>query len=1197
LDGTSRPDELIERAAELGYSALALTDHDSVAGAMELAVAARQSSVRAIFGTELTVAVGEAPGDGPAAAGFRSGGRGGAGGGLENGSGGQKMYPDSAGGRLAHVTLLVADGHGWRNLCRLLTLAHAHTRERTDRRATQPSVSLATVLEHSDGLVCLTGCAQHGIHDERTMRILRSAFGPERLRVELQRPYTHGDRARNRSLELLASRLSLRTVATGDVHAHTPARALLQDALVAIRHGLSLDGSETVRRANHTHVLASPRAMAARFADHPEAVTETVRLAEMLCFELTGDLGYRYPGHDDGAATRALSAICQLEFLQRYPSRNPSCAQAQERLRTELCTIDALGLSGFFLLHHEILGLAHEVACEVRGKDSARALLQPGRGRGSSVSSIVCYLTGLSHIDPIANDLAIGRFLHEDITSLPDIDIDFPRDIRERLIPRIVTHYGAERAALVAAFPTYRAKGAIRELGKALGLPPGEIERVARGSEGRGSEGSVASDIVAALGAERLQSGRWAWLSRLADEASGLPRHMSQHPGGMVISTRPLIDCCPVLPAAMAERQMVQWDKDSCSDAGFLKIDLLGLGMLSAVERCVDLIALGHNERVDLSRIDFDDARTFACIAEAKTTGVFQIESRAQMGSLRRTRPQSLADLTIQVALVRPGPIVGGAVNPYIERRQRLRADPSFEVPYLHHSLRGPLAETLGTIIFQDQVIEVARAFASFSAGEAEGLRRAMSRKRSEEAIAGHRKRFIEGACRTHEDVDERIAEEVWAMVKGFAGFGFPKAHGAAFGLLAYQSTWLRVHYPAEFLCALLNEQPMGFYPPDSLIGEAQGRGVEVLAPDVNHSGAECTLANGCIRVGLAYVKGLGAPDIDALLAARANGPFASLEDLVSRSGLAGTALQRLAWAGACGELVAAEAGMSAPSKARSTEARTTAEHSGTAERSTEARSTAERSTEARDTEARSARRTALWKLGVPRPAAPAAGGRQLALPLPLGDAPTLQALTDWELMIADYASTGISIEHHPLALLRDALGARGALDTAELLGASHGSQVTVGGLVIARQRPATANGITFLLIEDECGTLNVIVPRRLYESRRQVVRTEPLLLVQGRLERHASGGGAINLLARTLAPLRHCTAPAAPVTALMAHDQSASDARDAGAGAGMAAAAGGRRGGGSGEVTDPGALAPTGTDGFAAVAPPALSFAQGRRR
>ena len=1091
LDGASLPDELIARAAELGHTALALTDHDSLAGAMELAMAAREFPVRAIFGAEVTV-------EDPAA---------------------------RDGGQLQHLTLLVRDGHGWRNLCRLLTLSHAHTRDSPDRRAGQPSIPLERVLEHADGLVCLTGCAErsviaHGVSEEPTARRLLDAFGADSLRIELQRAYARGDRRRNRELERLARRLGVPTVATGNIHAHTPMRALLQDAFVAVRNGMSLDASEAERRANHSHVLARPEAMAARLRDYPEAIAETVRLAETLRFQLTGDLGYRYPLSESTDATRQLAEVSHARFAGHYPLDYSRRAEAAGRLEQELRIIDSLGLSGFFLLHHEILELARDVACEVRGADTARALLPPGRGRGSSVSSIVCYLTGLSHIDPIENELAIGRFLHEDITGLPDIDIDFPRDIRGVLIARISKHYGPDRAALVAAFPTYRARAAIRDLGKALGLPASEIERVARGSEGWGGHGTVTEDIRAALGPDRLR-GRWAWLARLADEAQGLPRHLSQHPGGMVISTQPLIDCCPIVPAAMEDRQMVQWDKDSCADAGFLKIDLLGLGMLSAVERCVELIARTRGERIDLSRIPFDDPATFTMIQEADTTGVFQIESRAQMGSLRRTRPANLQDLTVQVALVRPGPIVGGAVNPYIERRQALLRDPDHPIPYLHPSLQEPLKDTLGTIIFQDQVIEVARAFAGFTAGEAEGLRRAMSRKRSQEAMDSHHQQFIESAHRTHPDATEETIERVWNMVAGFAGFGFPKSHGAAFGLLAYQSTWLRVHYAEEFLCSLLNEQPMGFYPPDSLIHEAQRRGLTILAPEINHSDAECSVTHdAAIRIGLSYIKGVHTEDIARLIRSRTEaGPFRSLEDLAARAGVNHTTLSQLAWSGACDTLAGDD---------------------------------------------RYARRTALWQLGIATPALHTNTGQQLALDLPLPDAPQLPALSEWGTLIADYTATGISTDRHPIELLRASLTARDAHSTAELATIDHGTHIILGGLVIARQRPGTANGITFLLLEDEHGTLNVILPSRLYEAHRATVRTQPLVLVEGRLERHANGGGAINLLASSIAALAQPREGA---------DATVRDLR---------------------KPSEP-PTAPA--EDFALVAPPAMNFGQGRRR
>src|SRR5215204_5440964 len=716
LDGASLPDELAAAAAELGYSALALTDHNGLSGSMELAQAAGPLGLKAIHGAEVD---------------------------LDDGR---------------HLTLLVDTQQGWRNLCRILTRAHAHTRETGGfaRQATSlpPSTSLEALEEHAAGLVCLSGCTRQGVHDEPTLRRLLSAFGRDNLRVELQRPFQRDDRARNRRLAELAERLGVAAVATGDVHAHAHARAQLQDAFVALRNHTTLDASEPLRRGNTAHVIASPEAMEARFEDHPRAVAEAAALAERLSFDLTVDLGYRYPGAEDPTKIHTLAQLCWVRFGERYPEGSPHRPAAQARLEEELRVIDGLGLAGFFILHHELLELAREVAVQVRGTDTARALLPPGRGRGSSVSSIVCYLTGLSHIDPVANDLFLGRFLNEELTALPDIDLDFPRDIREVLIPRIHDRYGRERSALVAAFPTFRSRGAIRELGKVLGLPAGELERVARGAEPWAVRG-VTADVESALGlesggppapvydpdsrgapfamsvaewqamvngrrpdrAERpggdesrraALPGRWAWLARLCDEAYGLPRHLSQHSGGMIVSTRPLIDCCPVLPAAMEGRQLCQWDKDSCADAGFLKIDLLGLGMLSAVERCVESIARTRGERVDLSRIPFDDKETYAAIQDADTMGVFQIESRAQMQSLHRTRPQTLDDLTIQVAIVRPGPILGGAVNPYIERLQRLREDPDYVVPYEHPSLEPVLGDTLGTIIFQDQVIECA---------------------------------------------------------------------------------------------------------------------------------------------------------------------------------------------------------------------------------------------------------------------------------------------------------------------------------------------------------------------------------------------------------------------------------------------------------------------------------------------------------
>jgi error-prone DNA polymerase len=1059
LDGASTPMELAAAAAAHGYPAFALTDHDGLWGSMEFAHACKGFGVRPITGAELTAREGE---------------------------------------RDLHLTLLAEDEVGYRNLCRLLTAAHSHTRDNTARSATQPWARIEQVEEHAEGLVCLSGCARDGAAagawergdgagGERLSRRLLAAFGRDRFRIELQRPYWRRDRARNRWLARLAARLEVPCLATGNVHSHDRRRAPAQDALVAIGRCETLDESEPHRRGNSTSALTSPGAMAARFAEYPEAVAETERIAERLRFDLTEQLGYRYPGSEDPHADAELARVCAHHLGERYAG-SARLIEAQWRLEEELATIRKLDLSGFFLLHRDLLELAREVAAEVRGPESARSVLPPGRGRGSSVSSIVCYLTGLSHVDPVEADLFSGRFLNEETTSMPDIDLDFPRDIREVLIPRVHERYGRERSALVAAFPTYRPKGAVRDLGKALGLPPAEIDRVAKtvGFHER-TAAEIERDLVAALGAGRAKEPRWRALLSLADEVMGLPRHSSQHPGGMVISTRPLIDVCPVVPAAMKGRQTVQWDKDSCADAGFLKIDLLGLGMLSAVERCVEEIGRARGERLDLSRIPLDDQQTFESIRAAETTGVFQIESRAQMQMLPRTQPRDLDDVVVQVALVRPGPIQGGAIHPYIERRKRLREDPGFEIPYPHPLLEPVLEETLGTIVFQEQVIEVAMALSGFSSSEAEGLRRAMSRKRSEEAIREHHRRFVAGAAAR--GVPTETAERVWDQIKGFSGFGFPKAHSAAFGLLAYQSAWLRIHYGPEFLCSLLNEQPMGFYPPDSLVHEAQRRGIRVAPPDANRSRVLCHVESPreeevrgglAVRIGLGYVKGVKKEEMEALVTERERGgPYKGIAELASRSGAGLPSLERLAWAGALDGIPAGS---------------------------------------------ESERREALWRVGVTGAGRLAGRGTQLALPMEPPRPPELEPLGEWGKLIADYRSTGMTVDKHPMKLLRPGLDPK-LVPSADLARRDHGSTVEVAGMVTARQRPETAKGITFMLLEDERGSVNLIVPLPVYDRHRPLVRTAPLIRARGRLERRE---GTINVVVSDLAALERAQPPAA---------------------------------------------------------------------
>jgi len=1055
LDGASQPEELAARAAELGYEALALTDHDGVYGSLEFAHAAKAFGVRPITGAEVT---------------------------LDGG---------------AHITVLVESRRGYANLCRLLTASHAGTRRpgREDREPLPPSASLETMMGLSEGLVCLSGCARSGLatRDPNAAARLADAFGRERFFVEIQRPFERGDARRSTFLRDLAEHLGVETVATGDVHAHHPRRTLLQDVLVAIRCRTSLEGCEPERRGNRESFLRSPEEMLERFSFDRAAAERSVVLAERLEFDLTEELGYRYPDFSDGSepAIRQLAAICRRSFHERYErpcgsepqSRKVVSSRALARLEDELKLIDELGLAGFFLLHHEVLELARECAREVRGTDSPRSFLPPGRGRGSSVGSIVCYLTGLSHVDPVSNDLSLGRFLNRELASVPDIDLDFPRDIREKLIVAVTERYGREHAALVASFSTYRSRGAIRDVGKALGLPFAELERLARLSDGW--DARRVGEEVARLpdGERKLESRRWRAFAWLAGEIAGLPRHISQHPGGMIVSTRPLIELVPVQPAAMAGRQLCQWDKDSCADAGFLKIDLLGLGMLSAVEDCVEQIALKHGEVIDLSRIPFNDRAVYDDIQRADTIGAFQIESRAQMQSLLRTKPENLDDITVQVALVRPGPIQGKAVHPYIDARQRLREDPTYVFPVDHELLREPLRSTFGVVVFQDQVLEVAIALAGFTVGEAEGLRRAMSRKRSHDALEAYRGRFVAGAAQ--KGVDAETADKVFDKLVGFSGFGFPKAHAAAFGLLAYQSQWLRHYYPAEFLCALLNAQPMGFYPPATLVRDAQRHGVEVRPADVNLSAAKCALEAGtwlkpgtshAVRIGISYIASVGKNEAEALVVEReAHGPFRGIADLARRAPLSRDELEALVKGGACDGL-------------------------------------------------RGRRRDLLWELGLVfrEQSVPGTSGEAKQLPLslePTAETPVLRDLTRWERMLADYRHTGMSVGTHPLALLRPHLP-KGTLSSAELHEQRHGRQVAVAGMTIARQRPSTAHGIVFMLLEDEYGQVNLIVQPHVYERHRATVRAEPLVLARGRYERVDENRNVLVTEIESLGPL-----------------------------------------------------------------------------
>jgi error-prone DNA polymerase len=1017
LEGASHVEELVLGACELGYEALALTDHDGLHGAMEFAQCARAWGLRPITGAEVT---------------------------LSNGH---------------HLTLLCETQRGYANLCRLLT--HAHLGYERSKPYVEPDV----LTRHTEGLIALSGCRRGEVPSlvaegryreaEEAARCYIRWFGPGNFFIELQNNLVHGDVPRNRALADMAEHLGVGTVATGNVHYHVRERHRLQDVLVAIKHRTTLDASHRLRRENSEYFLKPAAETAELFRDYPEAVANTMRIAERCKFDLTRDLDYRFPDYpvpEGETPDSYLRKLCYREAEARYRRVTP---QVRDRLEEELALVERHGLAGFFLIHREILQLAYRVAEEVRGRPCHSP---PGRGRGSSVGSLICYLIGLSHIDPIANGLFLGRFLNEEMASVPDIDLDFPRDIREKLILRVYEHFGHDHVGLVATFPTYRIRSAVREVGKALGLPPAELDRLAKVSEGFYGSAKAVREEMGRLDRyrDRLDAPLWRHFADMVEQIARFPRHISQHVGGMVISSKPLVELVPLEQSAMEGRVLIQWDKDSVDDARMIKIDFLALGMLSAVDETLDLIEEQRGKRIDLSRIDFNDERVYDSICRADTMGVFQIESRAQMQTLPRVRPRSLDDLTVEVAIIRPGPIVGGAVSPYINRR--LKREP---VTYDHPSLEPVLSETLGVILFQEQVLQVAMALAGFSAGQAESLRRAMSRKRSREAIAKLKEQFIEGCLAN--GVSEGVAETVSHKIAGFAEFGFPKAHAAAFGLLAYQTAWLRTYYPAESLCALFNAHPMGFYGPHVLVNDGKRRGVEVLPPEINRSGANCTIEEDVVRVGLRYVKGLSEATAREVEERRREGEFRSLFDFLERTRLKREAIENLI---ACG----AFDGFGLE------------------------------------------RRELLWQLGlIYRSDGRNATERQLSLPLPTEqDMVQLPAMTDWDRMAADYAVLGLSPNHHPMAFLRPSLH-EGVVPSRMLESLPDGTPVDVAGLVVCRQRPCTAKGFIFLVLEDEFGLINVVVKPALHERQRWLVRTEPFVIVHGELQRR---DGTVNLIA-----------------------------------------------------------------------------------
>ena len=1154
LNGASHIQELAASAQRLGYPALALTDDNGLHGAMEFAQECKRLGVRPITGVELTVA--DDPMRREADAKRERGATRDAKRDVEQQRGGANTHRGTKEKPRSHLTLLAESRAGYRNLCRLLSFAHGllldGAKEKEERRK-DPWIDQDTLVAHTEGLIALSGCRQGRVpalvaegktaEAEAALRQLVSWFGRDNVFVELQDNRVYGDAPRNRALVQLAERVGVGVVGTGNVHYHDRARHRLQDVLTATRHRKTLEESHRERLPNDEYFLRAPQEQAERFTRyHPEAARNSVRIAQRCRFDLTADLGYRLPEpksnakRERGAIANAkrreagarsnskreataqrgatktdgdstdtrLRRVCETRLRQLYP--RPDHDKATKRLEQELALIQRHGLSGFFLIYHELFELAEEVAREVRGEKSARARarLPVGRGRGSSVSSIVCYLIGLSHIDPLRDNLFLGRFLNESLDTLPDIDLDFPRDIRERLIERVYEHWGRDHAALVASFPTYRMRSAVRDVGKALGLPLAELNRLARLAGPYQSAADLREQFLRYPEfAARVDAPIWRDFIQLVPQLSGMPRHMSEHVGGMVIASEPLIDCVPCHPAAWEGRYVCQWDKDSINDARMVKIDFLALGMLSAVEEVIELIDAEHGRTIDFARIDYKDQAVYDDVCNGDTVGVFQIESRAQIAMLPRSQPRNLEDLAVQVAIVRPGPIVGGAVNPYVKRRVLRRENPGYVPPMPHPGLSEVLKETLGVVIFQEQVLQVAEIMGGFSAGEAEAFRRAMSRKRSEAIMESYRERFLEGA--RARGVALPVATRVFDNLKGFAEFGFPKSHAVSFGLLAYQTAWLKHYYPAEFYCALFNNQPMGFYPPHVLTNDAKRHDVGIVRPAINRSAVACTLEHdyqpgpappignrpgdeagdrGSVRVGLGYVRHVGAAGAATITRERArDGDFRSLFDFVQRTGLARRATESLIQIGAFDAL-----GLN--------------------------------------------RRELIWQLGLlgdgmTRSRLRLPMQRQLRLALPTEqDAVALPDFSAYQRMAADYALLGLSPDSHPLSFLRPALG-EGVASSLQLRTLGQGVRVTVAGLVVCRQRPLTAKGIVFLLLEDEYGLVNVLVNREMDESQTVLVRTALFLEVDGILEKRAGEQRTLVATAlREVVPAQALTAP-----------------------------------------------------------------------
>ena len=1090
LDGASHPDELVEEAVRLGLEALAITDHDGMYGAVRFAEAAATAGLPTVFGAEVTLGLTRA----------------------------QTGMADPEG---THLVVLARSPTGYARLCQALSAAHLLGREKgrplldlallaaigagaeldlsTISMADEPSLPPPPLTGHggAEHWTVLTGCRKGAL-----TRALVSA-GPAAARHELARLQDHFGRAnvaveiwdhgeplagaRNDALAELACQLGADVVATNNVHYHHPGRSRLATAMAAVRGRRSLDDMDGWLPAAASAHLRSGAEQARRFARYPGAVPAAARLGRDCVFDLklvAPNLPL-FPTPAGHTEMTWLAHLAQQGARHRYgPRHSPNHPRAYAQIDYELDMINQLGFPGYFLIVWDIVRFCNEAGIYCQG-------------RGSAANSAVCYALGITKADAVGLGLLFERFLSPERNGPPDIDVDIESGRREEVIQYVYHRYGRSQAAQVANVITYRPRSAVRDMGKALGASQGQVDAWSKCIDAWAT--LPAATDRAGAGGDSGASGKTVGIPgpvlALARETQDFPRHLGTHSGGMVICDRPVSEVCPVEWARMADRSVLQWDKDDCARAGLVKFDLLGLGMLSALHSTVDHVKAFYGVGTDLAALPQDPA-VYEMLCRADSVGVFQVESRAQMATLPRLRPRTFYDLVIEVALIRPGPIQGRSVHPYLRRRKGTEP-----VTYLHPLLERSLKKTLGVPLFQEQLMQMAIDVAGFSAAEADQLRQAMGSKRSAQRMGRLRARFYAGMA--ERGAVGEVADRIWEQMAAFANFGFPESHSVSFAYLVYASAWLKLHYPAAFLAGLLDNQPMGFWSPQTLVLDARRHGVEVRRPDVNASGAASVLERTddgqggdkppgpAVRLGISYVRTIGTDLAERIAAGR---PYAGMEDVVRRAGLSAAQAEALATAGAfeCFGLARRQALWAAGAIAQA--------GPGHASTSKSAQPQGGRAGGAGNNRASGGQ---------------APGGRHQAARLAglvTGtQAPPLPGMSPTELNRADLWATGLSPDSYPTQLLRPQLEALGVVLAADLERLADGAAVTIGGLVTHRQRPMTAKGVVFVNLEDETGLVNVICPLPVWERSGPVARSAPGLLVRGKLEK---ADGAINVLA-----------------------------------------------------------------------------------